>query len=83
MWTITVGNRSPAVSSHEGEDRMGTTVVEGRTRWQRFAVVLALSLLAAGVLMVGLANGAIGASFALSGSSFKISASQLRGSGFA
>lgn len=62
---------------------MAPTVVEGHTRWRRFAVVLALSLLAAGVLLFALAQGAIGASFALSGSSFTISASQLRGSGFA
>jgi hypothetical protein len=62
---------------------MATTFVEGRTRWKRFAVVLALSVLAAGVLLFAVAQGAIGASFAVSGSSFKISASQLQGSGFA
>lgn len=65
------------------EDHMATTFVEGRTRWKRFAVVLALSVLAAGVLLFAVAQGAIGASFAVSGSSFKISASQLQGSGFA
>lgn len=61
---------------------MAQTVAEGRTRWKHFAVVLVLSLLAAGLLLFGLAHGAIGASFAESGSNFKISASQLRGSGF-
>lgn len=61
---------------------MGSTAVEGHTRWKRFAVVLALSLLIAGGLMFGLAHGAIGASFAESGSNFKTSASQLRASGF-
>lgn len=62
---------------------MGAAVGEGRTRWKRFAGVLALSLLATGVLMFALAQGAIGASFAVSGSNFKISADRLRGSGFA
>lgn len=62
---------------------MGSTAVEGRTRWTRFAVVFALGLLIAAALLFGLAHGAIGASFAESGSSFKTSASQLRGSGFA
>ncbi len=62
---------------------MAATVGEGCTRWRRFAVVLTLGFLAAGVLLLGLAQGAIGASFAVSGSSFAFSASQLRGSGFA
>lgn len=62
---------------------MGSTLVGGRTRWKRFVVVLAASLVVAGLLLFGLAHGAIAASFAESGSSFKTSASQLRGSGFA
>ncbi|MEO7196179.1 MAG: DUF6230 family protein [Pseudonocardiaceae bacterium] len=61
---------------------MGSTVLEGRTRWTRFAVVFALSLLIAAALLFGLAHGAIGASFAESGANFKTSASELRGTGF-
>ncbi len=62
---------------------MAPTLVEGGTRWKRFAVVLALSVLAAGMLMFALSRGAIGASFAVSDPNFRISASQLRGNGFA
>ena len=57
--------------------------VRGRTRWRRFAVVLVPALAAAGAIVVGMANGAIAASFAVSGSTFKVSADELDGTGFA
>lgn len=56
--------------------------VEGRTRWKRFGVMMVPATLAVGGIVFGLANGAIAASFTVSGQSFKISADQLRGTGF-
>jgi hypothetical protein len=57
--------------------------VRGRTRWKRFTVVLVPALVAAVAIVVGMANGAIAASFAVSGSTFKVSADELDGTGFA
>src|SRR5207248_8232712 len=54
----------------------------GRTRWRRFAAVLVPALALAGVIVFGMANGAIAASFAVSGSTFKVSADELVGTGF-
>lgn len=57
-------------------------LVQGRTRWRRFAAVMAPAAVAAGAIVFGMANGAIAASFAVSGTSFKVSASELDGTGF-
>lgn len=57
-------------------------LVQGRTRWRRFAVVLVPAVAAAAAIMIGMANGAIAASFAVSGQTFKVSASKLVGRGF-
>ncbi|MBB5957173.1 hypothetical protein FHS29_003766 [Saccharothrix tamanrassetensis] len=54
----------------------------GRTRWLRFIAVLCTGLAGAAVLLVGLSQGALAASFAVSGTSFKISADKLEGTGF-
>ena len=54
----------------------------GRTRWARFAGVLAVALGCAVALITGLSQGALAASFAVSGSMFQISADQLVGEGF-
>jgi hypothetical protein len=59
------------------------TSVQGRTRWRRFAALSVPAVIAAGGLMFGLANGAIAASFNVSGQSFKVSADKLVGTGFA
>jgi hypothetical protein len=53
----------------------------GRTRWLRFLAVLAAGGVGAGVLMVGMSQGALAASFAVSGTSFKSSADALHGQG--
>lgn len=53
----------------------------GRTRWRRFLAVLAAGGVGAGALMVGMSQGALAASFAVSGSSFKVSADTLKGQG--
>lgn len=57
-------------------------LVQGRTRWRRFAAVMAPAVVAAGAIVFGMANGAIAASFAVSGSNFKVSAGSLDGTGF-
>ncbi|MER7460257.1 DUF6230 family protein [Micromonospora sp. NPDC126480] len=54
----------------------------GRTRWRRFAALLVPATAVAGAIVFGMANGAIAASFAVSGQTFKVSATELRGEGF-
>ncbi|MGV9251299.1 DUF6230 family protein [Streptomyces sp. NPDC003697] len=57
--------------------------VRGGTRWKRFAVVMVPSVAAAACVGVGLAQGALAASFSVSGQEFKVSAGHLHGEGFA
>lgn len=57
--------------------------VRGGTRWKRFAVVMVPSVAAAAAVGVGLAQGALAASFSVSGQQFKVKASELHGTGFA
>jgi hypothetical protein len=57
--------------------------VRGGTRWKRFAVVMVPSVAAAACVGVGLAQGALAASFSVSGQEFKVSAGHLEGQGFA
>ncbi|SNY49144.1 DUF6230 family protein [Paractinoplanes atraurantiacus] len=54
----------------------------GRTNWRRFAVAVGVPTLVAGGLVVALAQGALAASFSISGSQFKLSADRLEGQGF-
>jgi Family of unknown function (DUF6230) len=63
------------------KDAQGNLVL-GRTGWRRFAAVMVPAVVAAGAIVVGMANGAIAASFSVSGSTFKVSASRLEGTGF-
>ncbi|MFF4169134.1 DUF6230 family protein [Streptomyces sp. NPDC001744] len=53
--------------------------VRGGTRWKRFAVVMVPSVMATAAIGVGLAQGALAASFAISGQEFKVKAKQLEG----
>jgi hypothetical protein len=62
-------------------DALGSPVL-GRTRWRRFAVVMVPAVALVGAIVFGMANGAIAASFVVSGSTFKVSADQLVGDGF-
>jgi hypothetical protein len=63
------------------KDSQGSLVL-GRTRWRRFAaVVLPATMLGVG-LLVGVANGVVPVSFAISGQSFKVSADSLDGDNF-
>jgi hypothetical protein len=63
------------------KDAQGNLVL-GRTRWRRFAAVMLPAVAAAGVLVTGIANGALPASFAVSGSTFVVTADSLDGTGF-
>ncbi|MFJ3717570.1 DUF6230 family protein [Streptomyces sp. NPDC090057] len=57
--------------------------VRGGTRWKRFAVVMVPSVAATAAIGVALAQGALAASFSVSGQSFKVTADKLVGNGFA
>ncbi|MEU6097916.1 DUF6230 family protein [Streptomyces sp. NPDC047079] len=56
--------------------------VRGGTRWKRFAVVMVPSVAATAAIGVALAQGALAASFSVSGQQFKVTADQLEGWGF-
>ncbi|MFJ3670420.1 DUF6230 family protein [Streptomyces sp. NPDC090106] len=60
-----------------GQERLG----EGRTRWRRSALMFVPCTLAVGALGVALAEGALAASFAVSGTAFKVSASEVTAQG--
>lgn len=53
--------------------------VRGGTRWKRFAVVMVPSVAATAVIGVALAQGALAASFSVSGQEFKVRAGKLVG----
>ncbi|WP_079054512.1 DUF6230 family protein [Streptomyces graminilatus] len=56
--------------------------VRGGTRWKRFAVVMVPSVAATACIGVALAQGALAASFSVSGQSFKVRADEIHGTGF-
>ncbi|MBB1243359.1 cholesterol esterase [Streptomyces durbertensis] len=58
------------------------SVARGRTRWRRFAVVMVPGVAATAAVGVALAQGALAASFSISGQNFKIAVDELEGSGF-
>ncbi|MFC5720035.1 DUF6230 family protein [Streptomyces gamaensis] len=64
------------------KDEQGRPVT-GRVRWRRFAVLAVPGFAATAALAVALAQGALAASFAVSGQQFKVAADQLEGEGFA
>ncbi|MFI5619150.1 DUF6230 family protein [Streptomyces sp. NPDC051567] len=53
--------------------------MRGGTRWKRFALVMVPSIAASAAVGVGLAQGALAASFSVSGQDFKVSADKLDG----
>lgn len=57
--------------------------LRGGTRWRRFAVVMVPSVAATAAIGVALAQGALAASFSVSGQQFKVTAKTLHGEGFA
>jgi hypothetical protein len=58
------------------------SLVRGGTRWRRFAVVMVPSVAATAAIGVALAQGALAASFSVSGQQFKVTAETLDGHGF-
>lgn len=58
------------------------SLARGGTRWKRFAVVMVPSVAATAAIGVALAQGALAASFAVSGQQFKVTAKTLHGEGF-
>lgn len=54
----------------------------GRTRWKRFAVVMVPSVAATAAIGVALGQGALAASFSVSGQNFKVTTKKLVGTGF-
>ena len=56
--------------------------VRGGTRWKRFAVVMVPSVAATAAMGVALAQGALAASFSVSGQSSRSRADKLVGEGF-
>lgn len=56
--------------------------VRGGTRWKRFAVVMVPSVAATACIGIALAQGALAASFSVSGQSFKVTADKIVGTGF-
>ncbi|MET7544825.1 MULTISPECIES: DUF6230 family protein [unclassified Streptomyces] len=56
--------------------------VRGGTRWKRFALVMVPSVALTAAVGVSLAQGALAASFSVSGQSFKVTAEHLDGKGF-
>ncbi|MCQ4080446.1 DUF6230 family protein [Streptomyces sp. RB6PN25] len=61
---------------------MESNTARGGTRWKRFAVVMVPSVAATAAIGVALAQGALAASFSLSGQQFKVSTDKLVGQGF-
>ena len=59
-----------------------SALMPGRTRWRRFAIAMVPATVIIGGIVVGLANGAVAASFSVSGQQFKVSADNLHGTGF-
>ncbi|MFD1830189.1 MULTISPECIES: DUF6230 family protein [Streptomyces] len=58
------------------------SVARGGTRWKRFAVVMVPSVAATAAVGVALAQGALAASFSISGQQAKVSVDRLDGEGF-
>ncbi|MFI1963769.1 DUF6230 family protein [Streptomyces pathocidini] len=58
------------------------SLARGGTRWKRFAVVMVPSVAATAAIGVALSQGALAASFSVSGQKFKVAADRLDGQGF-
>ncbi|MEU6114705.1 DUF6230 family protein [Streptomyces sp. NPDC047117] len=58
------------------------SLARGGTRWKRFAVVMVPSVAATAAIGVALSQGALAASFSVSGQQFKVATDRLDGQGF-
>lgn len=57
-------------------------VTRGKTSWRRFAVVMVPSVAATAAVGIALGQGALAASFSISGQNFKVAVDRLDGEGF-
>lgn len=73
----------PASDSEAAPGSHPAAGVEGRVRWRRFALLAVPAVAVTAGLGIALAQGALAASFAVSGQQFKVSAQSLEGEGFA
>lgn len=73
----------PDVSGPPGRAASAPDEGAGRVRWRRFAVLTLPAVAVTAGLGIALAQGALAASFAVSGQQFKVAASSLDGEGFA
>ncbi|RPF44231.1 hypothetical protein EDD96_0752 [Streptomyces sp. Ag109_G2-6] len=73
----------PEFDSEGGVGAESASRVEGRVRWRRFALLTVPAVAVTAGLGIALAQGALAASFAVSGQQFKVSAESLEGEGFA
>lgn len=58
------------------------SLARGGTRWKRFAVVMVPSVAATAAIGVALSQGALAASFSISGQQFKLTAERIEATGF-
>lgn len=58
------------------------SLARGGTRWKRFAVVMVPSVAATAAIGVALSQGALAASFSISGQQFKVAADHIEATGF-
>ncbi|WP_017614094.1 DUF6230 family protein [Nocardiopsis salina] len=71
-------------TSPGADEGTGTGAVpESHTSWKRLALFAAPAGVAVGAILLGMANGALAASFSISSQQFKISADEMSGEGFA
>jgi hypothetical protein len=75
------GPSHPLVEEIRMKDAMGAQVLGG-TKWKRFALVMVPTVGIAGAMSVMMAQGALAASFAVSGQQFQVSADTLDGQDF-
>src|SRR4051812_45279059 len=61
---------------------MPSDIPLGNTRWLRSILLFVPAVFVAGAVLLGMADGAIAASFSVSGQQFKVSADHLHGDGF-
>ncbi|GHF34216.1 cholesterol esterase [Streptomyces mashuensis] len=73
----------PGTPTPDAQDARAGEAVQGRVRWRKFAALAVPGFAATAALAVALAQGALAASFAVSGQQFKVGAGHLEGIGFA
>lgn len=74
--------RSRHVSSTSTPADPAEPAPQGRVRWRRFALLFVPAMAAAAVLIALTTEGVLAASISVSGSTFEVASSQLKGTGF-